>query len=123
MLSAVAALGSWLPQLPAAATGVARSVSHQASSKKDCACPRCPGERQCCCEHGQSPSGSTCRASSDEPSGTAATTILPTAVGKLLLTSVPPVDPPLRWSFDADSALVERPYPYPSPPDKVPIAS
>jgi hypothetical protein len=34
---------------------------------------------------------------------------------------VAPVEPPLRGALDSDSELVERSYPYPAPPDKVPI--
>jgi len=121
LLAALVALGSWLPHVAVAAAGVPRVLTHQTSSKNTCACPLCPGERQCWCEHGQAPSGSTCSAASDEPSGTVASAKLPTPVGKLILSSVAPVEPPLRLAFEFDSNLVHRSYPYPAPPDKVPI--
>lgn len=120
-LAVVLALGCWLPGFPMPEASASPSPAHSSKSPGSCACARCPGERECCCEHGQAPQGSTCSTPTQEPAGSASAPHLPTTAGKMIVHAPTLIDLPTSSAADRDSLIIQRSYPYPSPPDKVPI--
>ena len=120
-LGVMVALAAWGPLFARAPISGASASAHPHQTSSPCACSKCPGETTCCCDHGQAPSGSTCSAPSQEPSGQADVATSPIAVGKLVFTA-PALDLASEGVFlDPECTLVQRAYPYPDPLDKVPI--